>query len=111
LNTWWFRSGHSDHTFPIRARLTTTSAESAIAAAHSGLGLAQTTCYQAERYVRTGELVIVLRDFECAPTPVNLVFATNRLLPLKLRAFIDFVSPRLSARLRDIASTVVPAAV
>jgi len=52
-----------------------------------------------------------LRDFECAPTPVNLVFATNRLLPLKLRAFIDFVSPRLSARLRDIASTVVPAAV
>jgi DNA-binding transcriptional LysR family regulator len=106
LNTWWFRSGHGEQTFPVRTRLATTSAESAIAAAQSGLGLAQTTCYQAERYVRASELVIVLQEFECAPTPVNLVYASNRLLPLKLRAFIDFAAPRLAARLRDIATTV-----
>jgi DNA-binding transcriptional LysR family regulator len=106
LNTWWFRSGHSEQTFPVRTRLATTSAESAIAAARSGLGLAQTTCYQAEQYVRAGELTIVLADFECAPTPVNLMYPSNRLLPLKLRAFIDFAAPRLSARLREIAAAV-----
>jgi DNA-binding transcriptional LysR family regulator len=109
LNTWWFRSGHGEQPFPVRTRLATTSAESAIAAAHSGLGLAQTTCYQAERYVRAGELMIVLQEFECAPTPVNLMYASNRLLPLKLRAFIDFAAPRLAARLRAIATAVAGA--
>jgi DNA-binding transcriptional LysR family regulator len=108
LNTWWFRSGHGEQTFPVRTRLATTSAESAISAAQSGLGLTQTTCYQAERYVRAGELVIVLQEFECGPTPVNLVYASNRLLPLKLRAFIDFAAPRLSARLRDVTAAVAP---
>ena len=111
LDTWWFRGDHADQTFPIRTRFATTSADSAIAAAESGLGLAQTTCYQAERQVRAGGLVIVLRDFECAPTPVNLVYATNRLVPLKLRAFIEFAVPRLSARLRDTAAAVAPARV
>jgi DNA-binding transcriptional LysR family regulator len=106
LNTWRFRQGHVDQTFPIQTRLATTSAESAIAAAQSGLGLAQTPCYQAERHVRSGELVILLQSFECAPTPVNLVYPTNRLLPLKLRAFIDFTAPRLSARVREIGDAV-----
>ena len=30
-----------------------------------------------------------------APTQVNLVYASNRLVPLKLRAFLDFAVPRL----------------
>jgi DNA-binding transcriptional LysR family regulator len=106
LNTWWFRAGQTDQTFPVHTRLATTSAESAIAAALSGLGLAQTTCYQAAAALREGALRIVLPEFECAPTPVSLVYATNRLLPLKMRAFIDFAAPRLSARLADIASAV-----
>ena len=108
LNTWWFRSGQTDQTFPVHTRLATTSAESAIGAALSGLGLAQTTCYQAAAALREGQLRMVLPEFECAPTPVNLVYATNRLLPLKLRAFIDFAAPRLSARLRDIATAATP---
>jgi DNA-binding transcriptional LysR family regulator len=100
LNTWWFREANADCTFPIRTRFSTSSAESAIDAALSGLGLAQTTSYQAERGVREGGLVILLKDFECAPTPVSLVHAGNRSIPLKLRAFVDFAVPRLSERLK-----------
>jgi DNA-binding transcriptional LysR family regulator len=106
LDTWWFRDQGRDQSFPVRTRMATTSADSAIAAACSGLGLAQTTCYQAEHGVRERRLKIVLKDFECAVTPVNLVYASNRLVPLKLRAFIDFAAPRLSARLREVASVV-----
>lgn len=106
LNTWWFKVGSADQTFRLHTRLSTTSAESAIAAAQSGLGLAQTTCYQAEQGLRDGSLVLVLRGFECAPTPVSLVYASNRLLPLKLRAFVDFAVPRLSERLRLIGAAV-----
>ena len=102
LNTWWFREGNTDRTFPIRTRFSTSSAESAIDAALNGLGLVQTTSYQAERGVRDGGLKILLEDFECAPTPVSLVHAGNRSVPLKLRAFLDFAGPRLSHRLKLI---------
>jgi len=111
LDTWRFRDAGGDRSFPIHTRLSTTSAESAIAAAQSGLGLAQTTCYQAEQGIRGGALAMVFTDFECAATPVSLVYASNRLLPLKVRAFIDFAAPRLSERLRSIAGTLSDAAV
>jgi DNA-binding transcriptional LysR family regulator len=106
LNTWWFKDQGADKTFPIRTRLSTTSAESAIAAACSGLGLTQTTCYQAEQGVSAGRLKIVLPEFECAVTPVSLVYASHRLIPLKLRAFIDFAAPRLTERLKAIATVM-----
>jgi hypothetical protein len=40
----------------------------------------------------------VLEDFEPEPWPVSLVYAGQGLLPLKLRAFIDFAAPRLKTR-------------
>jgi DNA-binding transcriptional LysR family regulator len=106
LNTWWFKDQGADKTFPIRTRLSTTSAESAIAAACGGVGLTQTTSYQAEQGVRAGRLHIVLTEFECAVTPVSLVYAGQRRVPLKLRAFIDFAAPRLTERLGTISSII-----
>jgi DNA-binding transcriptional LysR family regulator len=106
LNSWWFQEGGKDRTVPVRTRLSTTSADSAIGAADAGLGLVQTTSYQAEPGLRDGRLALVLRAFECAPTPVSLVYARQRLLPLKVRAFIDFAVPRLTDRLQSIAATL-----
>jgi DNA-binding transcriptional LysR family regulator len=104
--TWWFREGNNDRAFPIRTRLATSMAESAVAAAEAGLGLVQATSYQVERGVAEGRLALVLDDFERAATPVSLVHASNRLVPLKLRAFIDFVAPRLGERLQSIAAII-----
>lgn len=106
-DTWWFRgdSGTAKQ-YPIRTRLATTLAESALDAAVAGIGLVQTTSYQASPAIRAGRLVVVLRKFECAATPVSLVYVRDRLVPLKLRTFIDFVAPRLTERLRAIAATV-----
>ena len=57
--------------------------------------------YQIANAVRAGALAIVLREFEPAPWPVSLVYAGHRLLPLKLRAFLDFATPLLKARIVD----------
>ena len=106
-DTWWLRSDSgTDQQYPIRTRLATTLAESAVDAATAGIGLVQTTSYQASEAIGAGRLVVVLRKFECAATPVSLVYVRDRLVPLKLRAFIDFAAPRLSERLRTIAATV-----
>jgi DNA-binding transcriptional LysR family regulator len=106
-DTWWFRSDSATaKQTPIRTRLATTLAESALDAAVAGIGLVQTTSYQASQAIAAGRLVVLLRKFECATTPVSLVYVRDRLVPLKLRAFIDFVAPRLTDRLRTIAATV-----
>jgi DNA-binding transcriptional LysR family regulator len=105
-NSWWFRENDRDLTYPIRVRFATTVTESAVAAAESGLGIVQTTSYQAEAAIRAGRLVRILDKFECAPTAVSLVYPTSRLVPLKLRVFLDFVAPRLARRLKR-AGTVV----
>lgn len=101
-NSWWFRENDADVTFPIRVRLSTTISESALAAAESGLGLLQTTSYQAASALHDERLVRVLSEYDCAATPVSLVYPSSRLVPLKLRAFLDFATPRLSRRLRRI---------
>jgi DNA-binding transcriptional LysR family regulator len=49
--------------------------------------------------VAEGRLRIILREFEPEPMPVHLVHAGQPLLPLKLRAFLDFATPRLKASL------------
>ena len=106
-DTWWFRGDSgSDTQYPIRTRFATTSAESALDAAMNGIGLVQTTSYQAAQAIGDGRLVVVLRKFECAVTPVSLLYVRDRLVPLKLRALIDFITPRLTERLRKIAATV-----
>ncbi|CCV05089.1 Transcriptional regulator, LysR family (fragment) [Mesorhizobium metallidurans STM 2683] len=55
--------------------------------------------YQIAAAVRSGTLCPVLEAFEPQPWPVNLVHAGQGLLPVKLRAFLDFAAPRLKERL------------
>jgi hypothetical protein len=59
--------------------------------------------YQVASALRAGTLALALRKFEPAPWPVSLVHAGQGLLPLKLRAFLDFAAPRLKARLAQNA--------
>jgi DNA-binding transcriptional LysR family regulator len=49
--------------------------------------------------VRTKKLVVVLRRHEPAPVPVSLIYVRERRLSGKLRAFLDFATPLLRARL------------
>ena len=46
-----------------------------------------------------GKITLALRDFEPAPWPVSLVYMGKGLLPLKVRAFLDYAAPRLKSRL------------
>jgi DNA-binding transcriptional LysR family regulator len=96
---WVFAAGKSEETVPIRPRLVTNTAESSIDAAASGLGLTRVLSYQAADAVRQGRLEFVLEEFESAPLPVHLLHAGQTPLPLKLRAFLDFMAPRLQAQL------------
>ena len=49
----------------------------------------------------TDRLVPVLNRFRPPPVPVNLIYAQRRIVAPKIRAFIDFAAPRLSAALSE----------
>jgi len=63
-----------------------------------GVGLIRVLSYQVAEAIRENALSVVLDTFESAPLPINLVHKGQTPLPLKLRAFLDFVAPRLRAR-------------
>jgi DNA-binding transcriptional LysR family regulator len=82
-------------TIRLFCRLKTNTAESAIDAAVQGVGLTNVLSYQVARAVQEGTLEIVLQDSEPAPIPVHLIHAHQRLLPLKMRRFLEFAAPRI----------------
>jgi DNA-binding transcriptional LysR family regulator len=96
---WKFALGGSTVSVAVRSRLIVNTAEAAIDAAVSAVGVARVLSYQVAGALRAGTLTLALQEFELAPWPVSLVHAGQGRLPLKLRAFIDFAAPRLKARL------------
>ncbi len=81
----------------IAPRFTVTQAEAAVAAAVAGQGIVRALSYQVAEELADGRLLRLLREFEPPPAPVHLVFPTARLMAPRLRVFLDFAAPRLSA--------------
>jgi DNA-binding transcriptional LysR family regulator len=65
------------------------------ACAVQGLGPALLPDWLCRKEVASGELVNLFPDYECAPTDFDtaawLVYPSRDYIPLKLRAFIDFL--------------------
>ncbi|WP_186215764.1 LysR family transcriptional regulator [Burkholderia gladioli] len=82
-------------TVPISPRLQVSSADSAVDAAVRGFGFTQLLHYHVAEAIDAGELEIILDAFEVDPVPIQLVHVFRSVMPLKLRRFLDFVTPRL----------------
>ncbi|MCE2951139.1 MAG: LysR family transcriptional regulator [Alphaproteobacteria bacterium] len=95
---WTFTTGSKTITVPVRARLTVSTAEAAIDAAVGGIGITRVLSYQMAAMQKAGKLVTLLDAFEPAVLPVSMLYMSGRILPLKLRAFLDFAIPRLRAQ-------------
>jgi DNA-binding transcriptional LysR family regulator len=100
---WIFTVGKSAKPVAVHSRLVVNTAEAAVDAAVASIGITRVLSYQAAAALRAGALTLALRAFEPAPSPVSLVHAGQPLLPLKLRAFLDFATPRLKARIAQVA--------
>jgi DNA-binding transcriptional LysR family regulator len=85
---------------PIQSKLCVSTSEAAIQAAIAGAGLARVMSYKMEAARQAGQLVTVLEAYELEPMPAHIVYAPRKIMPLKLRAFLDWMTPRLKARLQ-----------
>lgn len=94
-DAWTFVRGKETIAVPVQTRLIVGSADAAYAAAAAGIGVTLALSYQLKVAPEPEALATVLDEFGTAPLPINLVYAANRFLPIKVRAFIDFAAPRL----------------
>lgn len=97
--SWDFHTNGSSAPVSTRSRLQVDAAEAVVEAARAGAGIIRLFSYHVAAAVREGKLSVLLKTFEPPPLPVNLVYLGGGLLPLKVRAFLDFAAPRLKARL------------
>lgn len=91
ISPWEFVVDGREVTFTPDARLVTNTLPLCITAAAQGLGLAFAVEDLAEPLLTSGALVKVLEPFCPAYEPLHLYYPSRRLVPPKLRAFIDFV--------------------
>jgi DNA-binding transcriptional LysR family regulator len=96
---WKFSKSGRTVVAPIRTRLTVNTSEAAVLAAIAGMGVARVMSYKMDAARRAGTIEIVLEDFEPEPMPAHIVYAQRKPVPLKLRAFLNWMTPRLKARL------------
>ena len=83
-------------------RVNANTASACLEAAARGFGIARLFDFHVDSELRSGALVPVLGEFETVSLPVHLVYAKQGMLPLKVRAFLDWMTPRLRQRLKEI---------
>ncbi|MBL8565788.1 MAG: LysR family transcriptional regulator [Hyphomicrobiaceae bacterium] len=96
---WAFHIGKTVKRVAVRSRLSVSAADAAADAAAAGLGITRLLCYQAHPAISAKKLKLILRDYEPPPRPVNFIYRAGRSTPQKLKAFVDFASPRMKSRL------------
>ncbi len=102
-DAWNFPVNGSILPVTVRSRLTVDAAEAVLDAAVAGAGIIRLYSYHVADAVKAGRLTVLLEAFEPPPLPVSIIYLGGGLVPLKVRAFIDFAAPLLKARLaRDL---------
>jgi DNA-binding transcriptional LysR family regulator len=99
-DSWTFAPASPDGAprhFAFTPRLVINTVDAAVDSAVAGHGVTTAFSYQVAEHVRDGRLAIVLADAEMPARPVHLITPEGRLAVPKVRAFVDFATPRLKA--------------
>lgn len=97
---WRFHASSATIVEQMQPRITTTTNDSAIAAAVAGFGIVRVLSYQIADALREGHLSVLLEDFEPPTLPVSVVHREGRHATRKVRAFLDLAIDTLRADTR-----------
>jgi len=97
LETWEFNTPQGEVSIKPKTRIRMDNGEAVRDAAIGGNGLTLTATWCSYPYLKSGQLVQVLKDYPlAADCALWAVYPSNRLLAPKVRAFIDFLKERYS---------------
>ncbi len=87
--TWSLNKDKEKVTLSPSFRYLTNNNQTAMGATIDGLGIALLPCFMAETEARNSTLEVILPEWKRAPVPIHAVFASNRYMAPKVRAFVD----------------------
>lgn len=96
VNVWNFSRRGQNYSVTVTGNLQCDNGDTLLEAALAGLGLLVLPHWMIHKYLDAGELEIVLQDYEPAPIPIHVVYSQRRYLPLKVRAFVEFIAEEFS---------------
>lgn len=79
----------------LRPRLTVTTNDGAIESALAGFGITRLMSYQIAHLVESGQLQILLPEYESEPLPIHVLHREGRHKSARVRSFVDLVVERL----------------
>ncbi|WP_311271114.1 LysR family transcriptional regulator [Sphingobium sp. WCS2017Hpa-17] len=85
----WSFGARGESIVDVVPRLTVNSIDAAIAAAETGVGLANVLSYQVAERIARGRLIEILADHAPPPMPVSLLYDPGRAAMPAVRAFIE----------------------
>lgn len=94
---WRFRHGGKELPVRLSPRLSVNEIDAILMAVVAGRGIGRPLSYQVAPHLADGTLVRLLRDYEPAPLPVNLLVPSARHMAPRLRACFDFLAAQLAA--------------
>jgi DNA-binding transcriptional LysR family regulator len=97
---WEYFDGTQYRQLPLPGSITVNSAVAYDAACRAGYGLVQVPIF-GDDDIRNLGLVQVMPEFEAEPMPVSLLYVHRRHLPLRVRAFMDWIAGLLRPLLID----------
>ena len=90
---WSFVDAKGDaHSVPIRPRMRSPNADVRRRATLEGLGVSRIVYTFCEALVREGRLQEVLTEYVCAPLRIHALLPGRRLMPPKVRVFLDLLA-------------------
>lgn len=102
LEPWYFSNGTEHLTLEVNERLIFNENQLLKDAAIAGLGLTQRFRAAVHQELQSGQLREVLQDFSNVAPGFFIYFPAGRHMPLKLRAFIDFMREKREQQIRPI---------
>jgi DNA-binding transcriptional LysR family regulator len=93
---WRFGPQGSASSVRLAPHLMINDVEAVLGVVRDGHGVTQALSYQVADDLQAGRLVRLLRGYEPAPVPVQLVTLSARLMPRRTRAFLDHAAAGLS---------------
>jgi DNA-binding transcriptional LysR family regulator len=92
---WKFGHGFAASSARIKPRLVVTTNDAPIDAVSQGFGISRLLSYQVASHVASGQLKIILSEFEPAPMPIHVLHREGRYASAKVRSFVDLIAIKL----------------
>lgn len=97
FNNWQLSDGRQQQTIKVRGPLSANHGEIAVDWALAGLGVLLRSEWDVAGYLRSGELVRVLPDWQGSEADIHAVYPQRHHLSATVRVFIDFLAARFAA--------------